>query len=183
MKIRRNIKTALGCVAVLWLVYFLDVILPVNLKFYGLQPRRIDSLWHIPLSPLLHINLGHLVANTGALFVLLVVSLSFSRKLTIRALLIIVFVGGGLVWLSGKSNTIHIGASGIIFGLIGFMMFIGVFRREWIALIVSLAIFFCYGGVLLSLLVHQPGISWEGHFFGFLTGVMAAWWTKAQKHK
>ena len=86
-------------------------------------------------------------------------------------------------WLSGKSNTIHIGASGIIFGLIGFMMFIGVFRREWIALIVSLAIFFCYGGLLLSLLVHQPGISWEGHFFGFLTGVMAAWWTKAEKYK
>ena len=81
----------------------------------------------------------------------------------------------------GTANTIHIGASGLIFGLIGFLLFSGIFRREWTALFVSLAIGFFYGGALLSLLSVVPGISWSGHFFGFLAGVMAAWWTKANK--
>ncbi|NNL75095.1 MAG: rhomboid family intramembrane serine protease, partial [Desulfobacterales bacterium] len=114
-------------------------------------------------------------------FVLLVVSLSFNRVLTVKALLIIVVVGGGLVWLFGSSNSIHIGASGIIFGLMGFLMFLGVFRREWTALGFSVAIFVLYGGAILSLLTYVPGISWGGHFFGFISGVSAAWWTKIEK--
>ena len=96
---------------------------------------------------------------------------------------IISILGGGLVWIFGKANTIHIGSSGIIFGLIGFLMFIGVFRREWRALAASAVIFFLYGGALLSLFYTLPGISWEGHFFGFLSGVLAAWWTKSTKSK
>jgi membrane associated rhomboid family serine protease len=152
--------------------------LPINPLAYGLHPRRIDKLLGIALSPLLHADFGHLTANSGALFVLLTVSLSFSRKLTIVALLVITFLGGGLVWAFGKSNTVHIGSSGIIFGLIGFLMFIGVFRREWISLLCSVVIFFGYGGALFSLLSYRPGISWSGHFFGFISGVLAAWWTK-----
>jgi membrane associated rhomboid family serine protease len=96
------------------------------------------------------------------------------------AILIITLLGGGLVWVFGTANTIHIGASGLIFGLIGFLLFSGIFRREWTALFVSLAIGFFYGGALLSLLSVVPGISWSGHFFGFLAGVMAAWWTKTK---
>ena len=117
------------------------------------------------------------------LFVLLVVSLSFSRKLTIMAILVISLVGGGLVWLFGGSNTVHIGASGIIFGLIGFLTFIGIFRREWKALLFSLAVFFFYGGTLLSLLRYVPGTSWTGHFFGFLSGALAASWLKGESSK
>lgn len=89
----------------------------------------------------------------------------------------------GLVWVFGRSNTVHIGASGIIFGLIGFLMFMGIFRREWMALVCSIVIFIFYGGALLSLLFYVPGISWTGHVFGFFTGVLAAWWTKAEKRK
>ena len=183
MKIRQNIEIALVAVAILWLVHLLNLVLSIDLRLYGLRPRRIDGLWGIALAPFLHGGSGHLIANTGALFFLLTVSLSLSRRLTIMGLLIICFMGGGLVWLFGGTNTVHIGASGIIFGLIGFLMFMGVFRREWIALVFSVAIFLCYGGALLSLLTYTPGISWTGHFFGFLTGVLAAWWTKAERSK
>lgn len=183
MKIRQNMQIALVAVAILWLVHLLNLVLSIDLRLYGLRPRRIDGLWGIALTPFLHGGFGHLIANTGALFVLLTVSLSFSRKLTVMALLIISLVGGLLVWLFGGSNTVHIGASGIIFGLIGFLMFMGVFRREWIALVLSMAIFFCYGGALLSLLIYVPGMSWTGHLSGFLTGVLVAWWTKTGRSK
>ena len=171
-------KIALGAVGILWAVYLFDMVLPIDLRAYGLRPRSMTGLWGIAFSPFLHLDLRHLAANTGALFILLTVSLAFNRKLTIIALLIIVLAGGGFVWAFGKSNTVHIGASGIIFGLIGFLMFIGIFRREWVALLFSVAILFSYGGSLLSLLVYQEGISWSGHFFGFLSGVMAARCTK-----
>jgi membrane associated rhomboid family serine protease len=181
MVIRQNIQIALVVVTMLWLVHVLNLFLPIDLRLYGVRPRSIDGLWGILATPFLHGGFGHLLANTGALAILLAVSLSFSRKLTILALLIIVVGGGGLVWLFGTSNTVHIGASGIVFGLIGFLMFIGVFRRQWKALIFSLAVFFCYGGALLSFFRLEPGISWTGHFFGFGSGVLAASLTKRER--
>ena len=182
-KSQKNLETALMAVAILWVVYFLNMALPFDLRSFGIRPRNLQGLWGIGVAPLLHGNLDHLIANSGALFVLLIVALSFSRKLTFSAIAIIILIGGSLVWLLGLGNTIHIGASGIIFGLIGFLMFIGVFRREWVALIVSIAVCLLYGGALLSLLQVRPGISWSSHCFGFLSGVMAAWWTKAKSGK
>ena len=183
MRMRQNLKTALTAVATLWMVYYIDFFLPIDLRLYGLRPRQLDGLAGVVFMPFLHIDIRHLTANSGILFVLLTVSLSFSRKLTWGALLIIIIVGGGLVWLSAERGTIHIGASGVIFGLIGFLMCLGVFRRDWRALVISLAIFLLYGGALQSLLIYVPGISWTGHLFGFISGVLAAWWTRAKRKK
>ncbi len=180
---RRNLQLSLVIVSVLWLVYLFDFATPVDLRLYGLRPRNLEGLWGILSSPFLHGNLNHLIANTGAVFVLLFVSLSFSRKLTVIAVLAIALVGGGLVWVFGHPNSIHIGSSGIIFGLLGFLLFIGIFRREKMALVVSLAICLLYGGALFSLLYHIPGISWTSHFFGFLTGSLAASWTAGLRAK
>jgi len=183
MKIGRSIKTALAAVAILWLVYLIDYVVPLDLRLYGLRPRQLDSLAGIVFTPFLHLDLRHLIANSGVLFILLTVSLSFSRKLTFWAIGIIVLAGGGLVWATGKEGTIHIGASGVIFGLIGFLMCLGIFRRDWKALVISLAIFLLYGGALQSLFLYVPGISWTGHLFGFISGVLAAWWTRAVRKR
>jgi membrane associated rhomboid family serine protease len=183
MKIRQNLQTALATVAILWMVFFINLALPMDLRLYGLRPRNLDSLVGIILTPFLHVDLRHLIANSGVLFVLLTVSLSFSRKLTFRALWIIILAGGGLVWLLGKSDTIHIGASGIIFGLIGFLISLGIFHRDWKALIISLVVLLLYGGALQSLFIYVPGISWTGHLFGFLAGVLAAWWMRAARKR
>jgi len=122
-----------------------------------------------------------LIANSGACFVLLALALSFNRKLAIKAVLIIVMVGGGLTWMFGNSNAVHIGASGFIFGLLAFLLSVGVLRREWPALVVSAIVLVLYGGAVQSLLVYTPGTSWSGHFFGFVSGVLAAWWTKKER--
>jgi membrane associated rhomboid family serine protease len=172
-----NLRLALAAVCLPWLVYLLDRFVPLDLRLYGLRPHQIDGLWGIVFGPFLHGNLNHLIANTGVLFALLLVSLSFSRRLTAVAVAVIILMGGGLVWVFGKPDAIHIGSSGIIFGLLGFLMFIGIFRREKKALIVSIAIFILYGSAMLSLFDPLPGISWAGHFFGFLTGVLVASWT------
>ena len=177
MKIRKNLQLTLAIVSVLWLVYFIDFIAPVDLRLYGLRPRYLEGLGGILFSPFLHGNLNHLIANTGALFILLLISMSFSRKLTAIAILVIILAGGGLVWVFGHPYSIHIGCSGVIFGLLGFLLFIGIFRREKLALVVSLVIFILYGGALFSLLYYIPGISWASHFFGFLTGSLTAAWT------
>jgi membrane associated rhomboid family serine protease len=181
VKTRQNLEIVTIIVAILWLVHIVNLALPFDLRLYGLRPQHLGSLWGILISPFLHADFRHLIANTGALFVLLYVSLSFNRKLTFKALVIIILVGGVLVWLFGKRHTIHIGASGVIFGLIGFLMFLGLFRREWTAVLISVVISILYGGALLSLLIYIPGISWTGHFFGFLSGVLAAWLTKNRR--
>jgi len=176
----KNIQIALTAVAILWLVYALNLVLVADLRLYGIHPRRMYGLWGIIFSPFLHNDLRHLTANTGAFFVLLILSLSFSKKLTIIACVIISLLGGGLVWIFGRSDTVHIGASGIIFGLIGFLMFSGIFRRELKTLFLALVVFLLYGGALYTLVVYEPGISWTGHFYGFIAGTLAAWWTKTE---
>ncbi len=179
MKLSQNIRIAFGFIAVLWAVYFTDLVLLIDLRQFGIIPRHVVGLGGIAAAPFLHVDSQHLIANSGALFVLLIVSLSYNRSMTLRALLIIMFFGGGMVWLFGKGGAVYIGASGSIFGLIGFLMCLGLFRREWKALIVSVLITFFYGGALYSLLMYIPGISWSGHVYGFLAGVLAAWWLRS----
>lgn len=178
MKISQNLRIAFAAIAILWLVYFLNLVLVTDLRMYGIMPRHIDGLWGIPAAPFLHGDIQHLTANSGVFFILLAVSFSYSRAQTLKALLVIMLLGGAMVWLLGKSGTIHIGASGVIFGLIGYLMFLGLFRRDWKAVMISVVITLLYGGALYSLLVYVPGISWSGHLFGFISGVMAAWWVR-----
>lgn len=178
MRVRENIEIASVCVAFLWIVHFIGLILPFDLRSYGIRPRTIEGLFGLIASPFLHSGWGHLLSNSIALAVLLSISLMYSRKLTLEVVLISALVGGGFVWLFGSRNTVHIGASGVIFGLVGFLLAIGLFRRELPALAVSLLISSYYGYMLFSLFVVLPGISWSGHFFGFASGVWAAWLTR-----
>ena len=172
---KRAIELALIAVAAVWAVHVINLIIPVDLRQYGIRPRSLSGLWGIVFSPFLHRGWFHLIANTGALFVLLTVAFALSLRLAARALGVIVIVGGGLVWLVGGSNTVHIGASGVIFGLVGYLMASGIFRRDVKSLIVSIVVLIAYGGLLFSLIGYTPGVSWIGHAGGFLSGILAAW--------
>ncbi len=175
MRIWDNFKITLLVLVGLWVVLAADLLLPADLRAWGIRPRSLQGLRGILFAPLLHAGARHLAANTGALLVLLTMSLSVGRSLTVRAVALIAGVGGLGVWLLGAPGTVHIGASGIIFGLIGFLLFLGLFRRDWKTLGVSLAVLVLYGGGLFSLLIVIPGVSWTGHIFGFGAGVLAAW--------
>ena len=169
----KNIKLAIFIVSILWGVHALNIILPGDFRLMGIHPRSIQGLWGIFFSPFLHSDFSHLCANSGALIVLLTVSLTYSRQLTAMALIYIILIGGGMVWLFGSPGTLHIGASGVIFGLIGFLIFSGWSHQNLKAVVVSMIVCFFYGGALFSLLIVLPGVSWSGHFFGFISGIVA----------
>jgi membrane associated rhomboid family serine protease len=173
-----NADTAFYAVVVLWVVYLANFVIPLDLRQFGIQPRELRGLRGVLVSPLLHMDLGHLAANSGALFVLLALALSFSRDLAVTAILFVVVLGGGGVWLFGTGHTNVIGASGVVFGLLGFLLGIGLFRGEWRSLLLSSVVLCFYGGILLTLLHNTPGVSWLGHASGFVVGVLSAWWTR-----
>ncbi|HAS82810.1 MAG TPA: rhomboid family intramembrane serine protease [Verrucomicrobia bacterium] len=174
-----NVEFAFYTLALLWVVYLINTIVPiVDFRQYGIRPREVHGLLGIPLCPFLHGNMAHILANSAALFWLLILALSFSRRLTCFALLIIVILGGGTVWLVGDSSTLVIGASGVIFGLIGFLLAIGPVRGEWRAAALSILVFVFYGGALIAMVKHTPGTSWLGHASGFVAGIVAAYWTR-----
>ena len=96
----------------------------------------------------------------------------------LSAILFVVVLGGGVVWLFGSGHTNVIGASGVAFGLLGFLLGIGLFRGKWRSLLLSSVVLCFYGGILLTLLHNTPGVSWLGHASGFIVGVLSAWWTR-----
>lgn len=170
-----DLEIALGCVALLWAVYFLNPVLPFDLRAFGIRPRSISGVPGIVFAPFLHYSLGHLLSDSLALAPLLSVLLVFSRRLTLVAVIFIIIIGGMGTWLFGPGNTVHAGASSVVFGLIGCLLAIGLFRRELMALLVALVAASCYGWALFFLSAVSPGGSWTGHFCGFMAGAFAAW--------
>lgn len=175
MEFKPSIKVALAATVLLWVVFFANYFIPPDFRQFGIRPRNIDGLIGILTWPFLHGNIKHLTTNSFAFFCLLFLSLTFSKKYTILAVLLSTILGGAGVWLTGTSDSLHLGASGVIFGLLGFLLFIGIFRKEWRAAAMSVIVFLFYGGMLLTLLVNTPGVSWTGHFFGFAAGVFSAY--------
>jgi membrane associated rhomboid family serine protease len=164
-----------GCVLLAWAVELVDrVAYGGSLERFGIHPRDLPGLWGILAAPLLHAGWLHLAANTGPFVVLgwLVMLRRISDFVVVTALATL--IGGLGVWLFGAPNSIHVGASGLIFGYLGYLLARGYFERSLWAVLLGLAALLLYGGVLWGVLPGQPGISWEGHLFGFVGGVAAA---------
>jgi membrane associated rhomboid family serine protease len=161
---------------VIWGAYLLDlVVFPVEFTSFGLVPRTLGGLVGIPLMPLLHAGLGHLLSNTIPLFVLLaLLAGSHARSWEIVAEIIV--FGGLLLWLFGRSGLIHVGASGLVFGLVAFLIVSGPLEKRFVSLAVALLVAVLYGGTLILGVVPglNPRVSWDGHLCGAAAGVMIA---------
>ena len=179
--IREELYAVLAFVGLIWLVYVVQCFAPIQLESYGITPRTLDGLVGILAAPFLHANLGHLLANTIPLIVLLLL-LAGSKASSWTIVAYIVLLGGLLLWLLGRSAT-HIGASGLIYGLIAFLLMSGIWERRIVPMFISLIVAITYGGALLSGIV--PGadsqMSWDGHLFGAIAGVLIAYLTTMNK--
>jgi membrane associated rhomboid family serine protease len=160
-------------VAVMWVVEIVDLFAG-DLDSAGIRPRDAEGLVGIALAPVLHGGFGHLAGNTVP-FVVLGVAIALSGLARLAAVTAIVAVVGGLgTWLIAPAASVHIGASGLVFGFAAYLIARGAFSRRALHVVVGLVVLFLYGGTLLIGFVPTPGISWQGHFFGAVGGVLAA---------
>jgi membrane associated rhomboid family serine protease len=160
--------------ALLWVIELVDAAMDHKLDQYGVQPRSDEGLLGILFAPFLHGGWDHLSANSGPLLVLGFLTFAAGMLRGLAAAVVIWVVGGVGVWLSAGSNTNHIGASGLVFGFLVYVVVRGIVNRRFWEIAVGAVVLFIYGGVLWGVLPGQPGVSWQGHLFGAIGGAIAA---------
>jgi membrane associated rhomboid family serine protease len=172
---QQGILLVIALAGVMWVAEIIDQVTSLNLDQYGIEPRETDGLIGIVASPFLHSGFPHLIGNTIP-FILLGIAIAFSGLARVlSATAIIALIGGGGVWLLAGDNTNHIGASGIVFGFAGYLVARGLFSRNLLHLALGVVVIGIYGTTLLFGVVPTPGVSWQGHLFGAVGGVVAAW--------
>ena len=172
-RLRLAFLSALALVGGLWLLWIATISLGWSNDDLALLPRTWRGLLGILTAPLAHASLAHLVSNTAPLLLLGTLTL-YAYPLAVRRALPLIWIVSGLgVWLWGRPSH-HLGISGIIHGLMFFLFVIGLLRRDRLAITIALAVFFFYGGMVMTVLPHEPDISWEYHLFGAFGGTIAA---------
>ena len=173
---RNRLSAVFAAVGLLWLVWLVDLIWPGSLSIlgYGIVPRTTFGLRGIVVAPLIHANLQHLIANTIPLLILgSIIVMRGVRAFTFVAITSALVSGLG-TWLFGTGNAQHVGASGVVFGFLGYLLLRTIFDSRLSSLLVTLVVAILYGATILTSLVPSAGVSWSGHVFGFIGGVIAA---------
>ena len=187
---RSGLLLLVGFVALLWVVEGVNALVGHGLNDYGLAPLALPyqglglfepsvsyfagAVRGIALSPLLHGDFSHLLSNTLGLAVLGGLVALRGAKTLAGASLVIILLGGALVWLVGRP-AIHIGASGLLFGFFGYLVARGWYERSFWSIVVAVVVAVFYGGGIVVGALPQGGfISWEAHLFGLIAGVVAA---------
>ncbi len=161
-------------VVIIWAVYLIDSIFNLGVvSFGGILPRSISSLKGVLLSCFVHANLYHIISNTVPLFILLTILFSFYGKNSIRTIFLITIIGGIGVWIFAR-NSYHVGASGLIYGLVTFLITKGIVIKKFKPLIIAVIVAFSYGGLIWGVFPTYSFVSWEGHLFGAIAGVVVA---------
>jgi membrane associated rhomboid family serine protease len=170
-------KLMAGWVALLWLLELVDVASGHALDGLGIEPRRVSELVDVVPASFVHFGFGHVAANSVPLLVLgFLAALGGIRRFALVCALIVVADGLG-VWLVAPAHTNTAGASGLIFGLFGFLLVSGFVERRPLGIVVGLLVGAVWGSsILLGLSPLQSGVSWQAHLIGLATGVAAAFW-------
>ncbi|QKT11065.1 rhomboid family intramembrane serine protease [Rhodococcus sp. W8901] len=171
---QRAAMTIGGFAMVLYVLEAVDTVAGNPLDQWGIEPRTLDGLWGVLFAPMLHFGWGHLFANTVPLLILgfLVLMSGIGRGLAATG--IIWVIGGVGTWLTGGVGA-HLGASVLVFGWLTFLLVRGIFTRSIGQILLGVVVLFVYGGMMWGVLPGQYGISWQGHLFGAIGGVVAAW--------
>ena len=180
MKNEEHFKFSTGVVAypvffvlTIWLVFWFEVRFGYNFSTYGIYPQTLKGLRGVVLSPFIHGSIQHLYHNTIPLFVLSMALFYFYRHIAWKVLLFGILVSGFLTWCIARPSY-HIGASGLIYVLVSFIFFKGVFAKHYRLIALSLLVVFIYGSMIWYALPLEEGVSWEGHLAGLITGLLFA---------
>jgi membrane associated rhomboid family serine protease len=160
-------------VFLMWLVFSIRFFTGWDMGAFSIYPRTISGLLGILTAPLIHGSVVHIVSNTIPLLFLGWTLFFFHEKIAKRVFVLCYFATNLLVWVFARSS-LHIGASGIVYGIACFLMLYGFFKKDFKSLIISAIVIFFYGGMAYGLFPNQPGISWESHLLGAIVGGYAA---------
>ncbi len=161
--------------AAIWGVTLADWLGGGWIAVHSVVPRTIAGLWGVLVMPFVHADLGHILANTTAGIPLMMLAMTRKRSDAAAVAVVAALTGGLGAWLLGSPGSLHIGASGVVFGWLGFLMGRGFFERRATAILMSIGVTLVYGGALWGLVPGLVnGISWQGHLFGFLGGLMVS---------
>ena len=174
-----SVQFPLFMLIIMWVTHLVKATIWPGLYMYGIYPRELIGLRGIFLSPFIHGDLGHLISNSAPLFLMMVMILYFYPRVAMRSFLMIYFLSGLSVWLFARP-VFHIGASGVVYGLVSFVFWSGVFRRSVKSIILALIVVFLYSGLIFGILPNDRGISWESHLLGGLVGLLTAYWYKEE---
>lgn len=173
-------RFAVIIIALLWSVFIIDnsvvsIFFPyTRLNDFGIYPRQIGGLIGIITSVFLHGNLSHIISNTLPLLLAITALFGNYPKTAKKVFIFSIIFTGLLVWIFARSAN-HIGASGLLYCLLAYVFFSGFFKKDIQSIGLSLAIAFLYGSLIFGIIPDKEYISWESHFFGFLSGIFLAY--------
>ena len=171
----QGITLLAGIVGFMWLLEVVNSLDGNALDSDGIVPRNFDRLWGVITAPFLHVSFQHLIDNTIPLvFMGLIIAVRGARRLALVTG-IVILVGGIGTWLIAPSNTVTVGASGVVFGYATYLFTRGFFDRSVLELLSGVVVGVVWGGALIASVVPQYGVSWQGHVCGAIGGVVAAW--------
>jgi membrane associated rhomboid family serine protease len=160
-------------------VFGIDFFVLTDLRSLGLRPRELDGLIGIITYPLLHADWKHITDNSITAFVLLLGLFSFYGRVAWGVVGWSWVMSGVWIWIAARGGN-HIGFSGVIYALAAFIFFSGVVRKHYRLMSLSLVVVFLYGSMIWGVLPIQPGISWEGHLFGAIAGIILAYYYRSE---
>jgi membrane associated rhomboid family serine protease len=167
--VRHSLFVACSMIVVLWLAKLFEFEFDLNFSTWGVLPHDIRGLRGIIFSPLIHASFTHLIANTIPLFILTFSLFFFYRKSSYAIFILIYLFSGIFVWLGGR-EALHIGASGLIYGLAAFLFMSGIISFNIRLLTISMIVSLVYGGMFWGIFPLKPEISWESHLWGGISG-------------
>ncbi|TMH29212.1 MAG: rhomboid family intramembrane serine protease [Betaproteobacteria bacterium] len=170
---RLAVRIAFGFVALLWIIFLMNWALDLDPESSGIRPRQWAGLPGIVFAPLVHGGFDHLIANSPPLLVLITAMLFLYPNSTLRVLPAVWLGPGIVVWLFGRES-VHFGASGLVYGLASYTFVAGLLRRDRRAIAASLVVWFMYGSLVWGVLPAPFGVSWETHLSAALIGVALA---------
>lgn len=174
----RGIVISLSMIGIFWIVKSVELVFHVDFGHFGIFPRSLHGFAGILSSPFIHGNLDHILSNSVAFFWSVTVLYFFYRTAATRVLLVVYLFTGLGVWIAARGDSYHVGASGIVYGVLSFVLFSGFFKRERETLALSLAILFIYGFSFFYGLFPEEldasMISWESHLIGAIVGAVCS---------
>lgn len=166
-------------VGLMTVVFLIEFLFDYNLGIYGIYPRSFSGLRGIFFAPFLHGSTSHLINNSIPLFILGSALFYFYKEIAFKVFVWIFLMCGVWTWVSAR-EAFHIGASGIVYGLFSFLLFSGFIRKHFQLIAISFFVVFVYGSMVWGIFPIKVNVSFEGHFWGFMAGIVLALYYKNQ---